>query len=206
VRVHIFLKIILVIVPSYLIGAIPSSFIMGKILRHIDLREHGSGNLGAANTFRVLGTKAALPVLLFDIGKGFIAVRYFADFGGESFAYGLLAAFVVVLGHNYSVFVGFSGGKGVGTTTGAFLALAPHAVAMCFILWFVILLISRIVSVASIAAAAFLPFAILVSNRFFDSNTHLSIMILSIAVAVLVICKHRSNIRRLHEGTENKLF
>jgi len=203
---ELLLKIILVAVPSYLIGAVPSSYIMGKLVRGIDLREHGSGNLGAANSFRVLGTKAAMPVLLFDIGKGFISVRYFADLGGSSFAYALLAAFVVVLGHSYSLFVGFSGGKGVGTSAGAFLALAPHATAVCFTLWLIVLLVTRIVSLASLVAAVLLPPAILVSNRIFNSETHRSILILSIAVAVLLIYTHRSNIRRLREGKEKKIF
>ncbi|MCK4236997.1 MAG: glycerol-3-phosphate acyltransferase, partial [Candidatus Krumholzibacteria bacterium] len=98
------MRIIAVAVPSYLIGSIPSSFVIGKLMRGIDLREHGSGNLGAANTFRVLGIKAAVPVLLFDIAKGFIAVRYFAGFGGSCFAYAILAAFIVVFGHAYSIF------------------------------------------------------------------------------------------------------
>jgi glycerol-3-phosphate acyltransferase PlsY len=200
------LMFLAVVVPSYVIGAIPSSYIMGKISKGIDLREHGSGNLGAANAFRVLGTKAALPVLLFDIGKGFVAVRYFAGFGGESVSFALLAAFVVVLGHNYSLFVGFSGGKGVGTTAGAFLALAPHAVALCVALWLVVLLIFRIVSVASMVGAVFLPIAIQISNRYWSADIHLSVTILSIVVAVLVVFKHRSNVRRLREGAEKKIF
>lgn len=202
----IFLKVLLVFVPSYLLGAIPSSYIMARLFRGIDLREHGSGNLGTANTFRVLGVGAAVPVLLFDIGKGYIAVRYFADFGGPSVFFSLLAAFVVVLGHNYSIFVGFSGGKGVGTSMGAFLALAPQAAGMCFLLWLVVLLVFRIVSVASIVGAVFLPLAILISNRFFGSETHYSVLVLAIAVAVLVLYKHRSNIRRLKEGTESRIF
>ena len=202
----LFLNIILVAIPSYLIGAIPSSFIMGKVARGIDLREHGSGNLGAANAFRVLGTKAALPVLLFDIGKGFVAARFFAGLGGEGFAYTLLAVFAVVLGHNYSVFVGFSGGKGVGTTTGAFLALCPHAVAISFFLWLVVLFIFRIVSVASMVGAVSLPGAILVSNSFFGHGTHPSIVVLSIVAAVMVVYKHRSNIGRLRTGKEKKIF
>ena len=202
----IFLKVLLVVVPSYLIGAIPSSYIMGRLFRGIDLREHGSGNLGTANTFRVLGIGAAVPVLLFDIGKGYIAVRYFAEFGGPSVFFSLLAAFAVVLGHNYSIFVRFSGGKGVGTSLGAFLALAPQAAGMCFLLWLVLLLVFRIVSIASIVGAVFLPVAILISNRFFGSDTHYSVLALAIAVAVLVLYKHLSNIRRLREGTESRIF
>jgi len=200
------LRILLVAVPSYLIGSIPSSYCLGKILKGIDLREHGSGNLGAANTFRVLGFKAALPVLLFDIGKGFIAVHYFSRFGGTGTAFALLAALVVVLGHNYSLFVHFSGGKGVGATAGAFLALAPQALALCVIIWILTLLLTRIVSIASMVSAAFLPISIPLANRLFAVHVHYSVAILALAAAIVVFVKHRSNIRRLREGTERRIF
>jgi glycerol-3-phosphate acyltransferase PlsY len=200
------LKILLVAVPSYLIGSIPSSYIMGKLLKGIDLREHGSGNLGAANTFRVLGFKAALPVLLFDIGKGFVAVHYFSRFAGTGTLFALLAALVVVIGHNYSVFVRFSGGKGVGATAGAFLALAPEAVGMCLALWIISLLITRIVSIASMVSAAFLPVSVPLANRVFGAHVHYSVGILAVAAAVVVFVKHRPNIRRLREGTEKRIF
>lgn len=200
------LHIALVAVASYLIGAIPASFIMGKLVRGIDLRQHGSGNLGAANTFRVLGTRAAIPVLLFDIGKGFLAVWYVSRMGDATVWHALLAAVAVVVGHNYSVFVGFSGGKGVGTTAGAFLALAPYAVASCIVLWIVTLLVTRIVSIASMAAAILLPVTIYVSNVLVDARTHDAVLLLSILVAVIIIYKHRPNIRRLREGTEKRIF
>lgn len=202
----LFLKILLVAASSYLIGSIPSSYIMGRLLRRIDLREHGSGNLGAANTFRVLGLKAAIPVLIFDVGKGFIAVWYLSRLSGPQTAFALLAAFAVVIGHNYSVFVGFSGGKGVGTTAGAFVALAPTALGMCLALWVITLLLSRIVSMASMVSAAFLPCSILISNRFLGSSVHYSVTILACVVAAVVFVKHRPNIRRLREGTEKRIF
>ena len=202
----LFLKILLVAVSSYLIGSIPSSYVMGRLLRRIDLREHGSGNLGAANTFRVLGLRAAIPVLIFDVGKGFIAVWYLSRLGGPQIGFALLAAFAVVIGHNYSVFVRFSGGKGVGTSAGAFVALAPAALGMCVALWVITLLLSRIVSVASMVSAAFLPFSILISNRFLGSSVHYSVTILACVVAAVVFVKHRSNIRRLREGTEKRIF
>jgi len=199
-------KVLLVAVPSYLIGSIPSSYIMGKLLRRIDLREHGSGNLGAANAFRVLGFKAALPVLLFDIGKGFVAVEYFSRFGGTGIGFAILAALVVVAGHNYSVFVRFSGGKGVGATAGAFLALTPYAVGLCVLLWIVILLATRIVSIASMASAAFLPFSIPVADRLFGTDSSYWITIFGIVAAAVVIIKHRGNIVRIREGTERRIF
>jgi glycerol-3-phosphate acyltransferase PlsY len=203
---EVFLKILLVAVASYFLGSIPSSYCMGKLLKGIDLREHGSGNLGAANTFRVLGLKAAIPVLLFDIGKGFVAVHYLSRLGGTGTGFALLAALVVVIGHNYSIFVRFSGGKGVGATAGAFLALAPQAVGMCFILWIIALLATRIVSVASMASAACLPVSIPIANRLFGAHVHYSISLFAVAAAVVVFVKHRSNIVRLRNGTEKKIF
>jgi glycerol-3-phosphate acyltransferase PlsY len=202
----VFLRILLVAAASYFLGAIPSSYCMGKLLKGIDLREHGSGNLGAANTFRVLGLKAAIPVLLFDIGKGFVAVHYLSRLGGPGTAFALLAALVVVMGHNYSVFVRFSGGKGVGATAGAFLALAPQALGICFAVWIVTLLATRIVSVASMVSAACLPISIPVANRLFGAHVHYSITMLAVAAAVVVFVKHRSNIVRLLNGTEKKIL
>jgi acyl phosphate:glycerol-3-phosphate acyltransferase len=202
----VFLRALLVAATSYLVGSIPSSYCMGKLLRGIDLREHGSGNLGAANTFRVLGLKAAIPVLLFDIGKGFVAVHYLSRWGGTGTGFALLAALVVVIGHNYSVFVRFSGGKGVGATAGAFLALAPQALGMCVVLWIVTLLATRIVSVASMASAACLPASIPIANRLFGARVHYSITVLAVAAAIVVFVKHRSNIVRLRSGTEKKIF
>lgn len=200
------LKTLAVAIPSYIIGSIPSSYIMGKLLRKIDLREHGSGNLGAANTFRVLGFWAALPVLLFDIGKGFVAVSFFSKFGGPEIGFAILAALAVVVGHNYSMFVRFSGGKGVGTTAGAFLALAPLAVGLCLALWIVVLLITRTVSIASLASAAFLPFSIPVADYLFDTGFSPWITLFAVIAAVVVIVKHRANIVRIREGTEKKIF
>ena len=195
-----------VAIPSYIVGAIPASFIMGRLARGIDLREHGSGNLGAANTFRVLGSRAAVPVLLFDIGKGFFAVWYLSGLGGSAIWFSLIAAVSVVIGHNYSVFVRFSGGKGVGTTAGAFMALAPYAVLICVLIWLVALLLTRIVSLASMIAALCLPVAVYLSNLLLDAGTHLSVLVLSVVVAILVIYKHRPNIRRLREGSEKRIF
>lgn len=205
-RMTLIANIAIVVIPSYLVGAIPASFIMGKMARGIDLREHGSGNLGAANTFRVLGRRAAVPVLLFDIGKGFFAVWYLSGFGDGTIWFSLLAAVSVVIGHNYSVFVRFSGGKGVGTTAGAFLALAPYAVLFCVFIWIVTLLLTRIVSLASMVAAVLLPVSVHLSNILFDADTHGSVLLLSVVVAVLVIYKHRPNIQRLREGSEKKIF
>jgi len=199
-------RIALLIVTSYFLGAIPSSYIAGKLLRGLDLREHGSGNLGAANTFRVLGKGAAIPVLLADIGKGYLAVKLVSIYGLTDYQYVLIAALIVIIGHNYSVFVGFAGGKGVGTTAGTFVAMAPCAVLICLGIWIMLLMIARIVSLASMISAACLPVAISLMNRFEYCSTHVSVFYLSIVAALFVIFKHRSNIRRLHRGTEKRIF
>jgi glycerol-3-phosphate acyltransferase PlsY len=199
-------RIALLTIASYFLGAIPFSYIAGKLLRGIDLREHGSGNLGAANTFRILGKGAAIPVLLADVGKGFIAVKMVSVYGLEGYQYILIAALIVIIGHNYSIFVGFAGGKGVGTTAGTFLAMAPCAVIACLGVWIVVLIASRIVSVASMISAVCLPVAVAILNSLKTCSTHSSILYLSIVAALFVIYKHRSNIRRLRDGSEKRIF
>ena len=199
-------RVAILVVVSYFLGAIPFSYIAGKLIRGIDLRECGSGNLGAANTFRVLGKGAAIPVLLADIGKGFLAVKLVQLYGIEGYQYLLIATLVVIIGHNYSVFVGFAGGKGVGTTAGTFLAMAPCAVLACLLIWILILKISRIVSVASMFSASCLPVAIALMNKFTSCGSHVSALYLSMVAALFVIYKHRSNIRRLRDGTEKRIF
>ena len=199
-------RVALLIVTSYFLGAIPFSYIAGNMIKGIDLRDHGSGNLGAANTFRVLGKGAAIPVLLADIGKGYLAVRLVSLYGLDGYQYMLIATLVVIIGHNYSVFVRFAGGKGVGTTAGTFLAMAPCAVLLCLGIWVVLLMISRIVSVASMISAACLPLTISIMNKVTSCSTHTSVLYLSVVAALFVIYKHRSNIRRLREGAEKRIF
>ncbi|MFO7915884.1 MAG: glycerol-3-phosphate 1-O-acyltransferase PlsY [Candidatus Krumholzibacteriales bacterium] len=203
---ELFLKILGIAASGYLLGSIPSSFIMAKMLRGIDLRDYGSGNLGAANTFRILGAKAAVPVLIIDIGKGFLAVKLVSMAGIDNFAFIALAALMAILGHNYSVFVRFSGGKGVGTTTGAFLAIVPVAVLICLLIWLTLLLTTRIVSLASIAASIALPLAVLVSKYYMGRDINILAVALSVIVSVVVVYKHRSNIQRLRNGTEKRIF
>ena len=200
------LRVAILVILSYFLGAIPFSYIAGKLIKGIDLREYGSGNLGAANTFRVLGKGAAIPVLLADIGKGFLAVKLVQLYGLDGYQYVLIAALIVIIGHNYSIFVKFAGGKGVGTTAGTFLAMAPCAVIICLLIWIIVLMISRIVSVASMIGAALLPVAIALMNRFTSCGSHVSVLYLSIVAALFVIYKHRSNIRRLRDGTEKRIF
>jgi glycerol-3-phosphate acyltransferase PlsY len=197
--------VVLIIVASYLAGAIPFSYIAGKA-SGIDLSQHGSGNLGATNTFRFLGAKIAVPVLVADIVKGFLPT-FFAPALSLGSTVGvhwlmLLAGFFAVIGHMFSPWVGFKGGKGIATTAGAFLAIAPVALFGAFAVWLLVMIVTRIVSVASITAALSLPLAVYMSSRTGLAENHESVLTLSFAIMAVVLVKHRSNIKRLLAGKE----
>lgn len=209
------LAIICTILVSYLLGAIPFSYIAGKVVAGIDLREHGSGNLGASNTFRSLGPKIAILVLIGDIAKGFLPV-YFAYLANAAQGITgsadvpvhwlmLIAAFATVLGHMFSVFVKFSGGKGIATTAGTFLALSPWAFLGAFSVWLVLFIATRIVSLASLAAAMTLPLFVFLSGKFKLAEPHWSLFTLACLIALVVLYRHKSNINRLLAGTEPAL-
>ena len=191
---------------SYLAGAIPFSYLAGRIFSGIDLREHGSGNLGATNVFRFLGPKVAVLVLTGDIAKGFLPVflagRYALSQGMADHWVMLLAGFFAVVGHMFSVFVGFRGGKGIATTAGAFLALSPAALLGSFVVWGLVLATARIMSLASISGALILPLMIFLTGRAGVSNDHWSLFALSLLVTLFVLIKHTSNIKRLIAGRE----
>lgn len=200
--------VILTLAAAYLIGSIPTSIITGKILRGIDIREHGSGNAGGTNVFRVLGWKPGLFVMLFDVLKGFVAAYWLPGWIAPAAAASPLlplgAGVAAVFGHIWTLFAGFRGGKGVGTAAGMLIALFPQAVLYCLLVFAVVLLITRIVSVSSMAAAIAFP-AIL---TFFRYGLHREVpqiyYIFSFFAAALIIFTHRSNIKRLLNGTENR--
>jgi len=199
-----------VLVASYLIGAIPFSYIAGRVVRGIDLREHGSGNLGATNTFRMLGARWAIPVLVLDIVKGFVPVFLagnVVDAAGMDPQWLRLAAmFGAILGHLFSPYVGFSGGKGIATSGGAFMALAPWAFLAAFATFALTFAARRIVSLASLAAAITLPMWVFLSGRFALSESHWSTLVVSTIIMGVIVIKHRSNIRRLMSGTEKPIM
>lgn len=184
---------------SYLLGAIPSSYLGGRLVRGMDLRQHGSGNLGATNTFRVLGWKVALPVLMFDIFKGWFPTYAFPIWDGSpvqgwALAYGAGA----VLGHVFSPYVAFRGGKGVATGTGMLLALAWPAVAVGFVIWVTLVMATRIVSLASLVAALSVPIVVWWVYGIGP------LLWLCVALALFVMLAHRTNIRRLLRGEESR--
>jgi glycerol-3-phosphate acyltransferase PlsY len=185
---------------SYFLGAIPTSYLTARLFRGIDLRQHGSRNLGATNLYRVLGWRFAIPVGLLDAAKGFVPVLVFAPRASSSELFGLVCGMMAVVGHVYSVFVGFKGGKGVATAAGVMLALTPAALGVSFGVWLVIVMLSGYVSLGSIASAAVFPVAV----RLLDPPEQSAIFWLDVAVAAAIIWLHRANIRRLLKGTENR--
>jgi acyl phosphate:glycerol-3-phosphate acyltransferase len=190
----------LVVLASYFLGAIPTSYLVSRLFARIDLREHGSGNLGATNLYRVLGWKYALPVALFDIAKGAIPVLVFAPWVSSSQLFALACGVAAIVGHVFSVFVRFQGGKGVATAAGVMLGLTPVALAVCAAVWASLVLLTGYVSLGSIAAAAVLPVAVYLLERPPTSE----LLWIDAGVAAGVILLHRRNIQRLLQGTENR--
>jgi glycerol-3-phosphate acyltransferase PlsY len=185
---------------SYLLGAIPTSHLVSRVFARIDLREHGSGNLGATNLYRVLGWKYAIPVALFDIAKGAIPVLVFAPRVSDSELFALACGVAAILGHVFSVFVRFKGGKGVATAAGVMLGLTPLALGVAAVVWALVVFLTGYVSLGSIAAATVLPFAVYLLE---NPKTPELLWIVAL-VAVSVILLHRRNIQRLLKGTESR--
>ena len=201
------MSVVLAAILSYFIGGIPFSYIAGKWAQGIDLRQHGSGNLGASNTYRILGGRIALVVLGLDILKGLIPVVVASrfDIPGIEPWHSIAAAAGAVIGHLYSPYLKFSGGKGIATSAGAFLGLAPFAFMAAFIVFLIVFAIRRIVSLASLCAAVTLPIAAWIGPGFGLGYHYRSVQWVATLVMVVVIWKHRGNIRRLREGTEPAL-
>lgn len=195
---------LLFILLAYLWGAIPASWIAGKLMG-VDLRQHGSGNLGATNTFRVLGAKVAAPVMVFDVLKGFFPVWLFYANGlgwdrTGDWRWGLAYGAAAIVGHVFSIYMRFKGGKGVATSAGVFLALAPMAVGVGLLVWLVVLAATRMVSAGSIAAAAVVGVLLLMPF----SRVPTEVRVLGCLICAFVIFAHRSNIRRILAGTESR--
>lgn len=205
----------LLVLSAYVIGSIPFSFLVVKMVAGKDVREHGSRNVGATNVARTAGRAPGIVALLLDIAKGYGAVllaRWIVTLPGWPFDAGLqpwqsremwiaLAALLSVLGHVYPVWLRFRGGKGVATAAGVFLALDPLVIAAGMIVFVIVLLAFRFVSLASILAAASIP----VFFRFLVTDAPFWRIVASIAIALIVIARHHSNVARLANGTERRL-
>lgn len=187
------------LVGSYLCGAIPTSFLAGKLLRGIDLREHGSKNLGATNVYRVMGARIAVPVALFDIFKGMVPVLWLSRWGPGWESWPLLCGIAAILGHVFSVWVRFKGGKGVATSGGVVLALAPWPIAICLGLWAVVTFSTGYVSAGSITAAVAYPGLV-----FWLEPAQRPFIWIHGLIGIALVWFHRANIQRLLNGTENR--
>ncbi|MCD4744952.1 MAG: glycerol-3-phosphate 1-O-acyltransferase PlsY [Bacteroidales bacterium] len=201
------LKIIIAPVLAYLIGSIPTSVWIGRIFYGLDIRTHGSGNAGATNTIRVLGAKAGIPVLIFDIFKGWFAV-YITNFfwidqltDNQFVNFKIIMAIAAVIGHIFPVYVGFKGGKGIAALLGIGIALYPWAVLIVIGVFLIVLIIFKYVSLASIISAISFPF---IEIFLLHNNKILSLMLLSITIAIFVPITHKKNIKRLLKKKEAK--
>jgi glycerol-3-phosphate acyltransferase PlsY len=225
------LTFLAIVAVSYLIGSIPTSIIAGRMLKGIDIRQFGSGNAGGTNAFRVLGWKVGLAVTLIDIAKGTIAaVPVVGFFKGHPIgvfpdinevALSLIAGMAAVIGHVFTVFAGFKGGKGVSTAAGMLIGIAPVSMLMVIGIFLLAVSVSRYVSVGSILAAIAFPLIIAIRKYVFDLGAGLDytvfgkwfvhdsldyhLLIFGGIVAAAILYTHRANIRRLFSGTENRL-
>jgi glycerol-3-phosphate acyltransferase PlsY len=191
------LSTVLWLVAAYLLGATPTSYLAGRLGRGIDLREHGSKNLGATNVYRILGWRYAIPVALIDIAKGALPVLLAPPPAWLPVAAGGAA----VLGHMFSPYVRFKGGKGVATAAGMFLALAPIALLLAVPVWALCVWLTGYVSLSSILAALSIPAWIQLTGGGPDSPY---VFGASVALALLIMFAHRRNIGRLVRGTESR--
>ncbi len=184
---------------AYLLGAVPSAYLLARWMGGVDLREVGSRNLGATNLYRVLGWKAAIPAAAFDVAKGAFPVALAARLGVGPSWWPLAVGLFAVLGHVYSPFVGFRGGKGVATAAGVFLALAPAPLGVAAVVWVSLLKVTGYMSVASMTGA--LAFALSMPLLHADRP---SFIIAGGVVCAFILFTHRTNIRRLLAGTESR--
>lgn len=194
---------------GYLIGSIPTAIIVGKVFFGLDIREHGSGNAGGTNVFRVLGWKPGVLVMLVDLGKGLVATLFAAQIRFTTLPIDpvylqLTAGLAAVFGHIWTVFAGFRGGKGVGTAAGMLFALFPMATFVCLIIFLAIAFSTRYVSLASISAAISLPIVLVIMREVLHLEVPPPLVVIGFFVAILIVFTHRTNIKRLLAGTENR--
>lgn len=200
--------VIIAAIASYLLGSIPTSVWIGKLFYGIDIREHGSGNAGATNTFRVLGKKAGIPVFIFDVFKAFAAsnfVMFFPYLIPDTPHYvnlQLLFGISAVVGHIFPIYVGFKGGKGVASLLGLAIAIAPVPAFASFGIFILTLIITKYVSVSSLMAGFTFPIVIILITK----TTIVSLMFFSVLFSVLLVLTHKKNIERLLRKEENKAY
>ncbi|MDI6402478.1 glycerol-3-phosphate 1-O-acyltransferase PlsY [Balneolaceae bacterium ANBcel3] len=209
---------LVIVILSYLLGSIPSSVWVGKLFKGVDIREHGSGNAGATNTFRILGWKAGVVVALIDLAKGFTAAYYISQIGyytgdvpvaigrweTEVFMQ-LIAGAAAVGGHMYPLYARFKGGKGVITAAGMLYGIEPISISLAITVFLIILFTSKYVSLASVLATFSYPLFLLFLKYGAGLPIDGSLIVISAVVAASIIIKHHANIKRLLDGTENRI-
>lgn len=202
------LNTVIVFILAYLFGSVATAVWAGKIFHGIDIREHGSGNAGATNVIRVLGWKTGIPVLMIDVGKGFLAAYLPVLFNlaepgsGNLINLQILTGLTAITGHVFPIFAGFRGGKGVGTTFGVLLTLHPLLTASCLVIFLFVLIISGYVSLSSISTG--LAFPVLLFTVF--NTPSVLFKVFSIFISIALILTHRKNINRLLKGKESKFI
>ena len=198
---------VLLILIAYVLGSIPNALWVGKTFKNIDVREHGSKNTGSTNAARVLGAKLGIFTLILDILKGalptylgiVLGANLLTRITGIDKLDIIVIGMAAILGHTFSLFLKFKGGKAVATTLGVFLVLVPYAILILLVVFFVIFGLTKYVSLASVISAVALPIAVYLTTR------HIPLTILGIIIGLLVIIRHKENIKRLINGTESKL-
>lgn len=210
-------SLVVILVLSYLVGSIPGSVWVGKLLYGTDIRNFGSGNAGATNTFRVLGWKAGVLATIVDLGKGLLAAGVIATIRLDNLPSGiefweietvvrLMAGVAVIVGHMFPIWAHFRGGKGVNTAAGVLFALTPITMMITLGVFALVLFLSRYVSLASLSAAVAFPSAIAIRKYLFHVEAlDGSLLVFSILFALGIIIAHRANIRRLLDGTESRV-
>jgi glycerol-3-phosphate acyltransferase PlsY len=204
------LQIIFAIIISYLIGSIPTAYIFGRVIKNTDIRQFGSGNVGATNALRLLGKRWGVTVLILDILKGALPVIFLGELLkarsaiNPEFAY-LMIGVSCICGHNWTLFLKFKGGKGVATTFGVLIGLSMRipglniALSLTVIVWLVTFLLSKVISLASLVAAVSFPLLTLILNQ------SLVIIIAGVILSVFIIIRHKANLQRILQGKEPRL-
>lgn len=196
------IKFLLFVVIAYLFGSLPCGVWLGKGTKNIDIREHGSKNSGATNAYRILGPKYGIMVLIMDALKGYIPLYLANEFGLGGVEI-ILLGLVAILGHTFSFFLQFKGGKGVATSLGVFLFLMPKVIGVLVLVFILVVGITKYISLGSVICSALLPIlAFFMPVR--DPATRIPLVIISLIVGIFVIYKHKANIVRLMDGKENK--
>ena len=192
------LGFIVAAVASYLLGSIPNGLILGKGIWGVDLRQHGSGNIGATNAWRTIGKAGGISIFLLDMLKGALSAYLGLSLGGGELA-GIVCGLLAIAGHSWSIFLGFKGGKGVATGLGVIATLMPWVTLIVFAVWLAIVKITGYVSLGSVVGAVLVPVLALAMGL------HTDFMVLGVIAAVFIVYRHKSNIGRLLNGTESKI-